>query len=107
MDLIWLPAAWVVVPPWRRFIALVYIISCMVIMRLQVEFAFVMGFPHGITGWIDWPLFLRGFLIYGLSYAVYMAYLVQAKEQENVILMAMGLTLFFIILVLSTVFMVI
>lgn len=72
-----------------------YMVGSMVMMRLLSELMSHIGFPNGITGWIDTPVHTRALLIYSVSYIGYIAFFYYNPNARGTLLMAASIAFFF------------
>ena len=106
IDLIWLPVVFFVVEPKLRWIAVCFIISCMFMLRMQMELLEGFGFEkEGIPGLMTSDPFQRGLITYSTIILLYVVLSVQSKRTDPIIYMAASITIFFIAFILSAVIM--
>lgn len=95
IDALWIPLALLVVHRHQRFFVLGFLLACMFMMRLLIELVESTGYPRGIIGLLDAPLFARGLAVYSFFYALYLLLSYLSPGSFKVVLMAASITLFF------------
>lgn len=73
IDLLWLPVGLVVSHRGQRIKTAIFIITCVLTLRTQMELMASIGHPDGILGWWGMGLYERGLILYG---AIIMAFLI-------------------------------
>ena len=79
----------------------------MTVLRLQIEIAQEMGFAKGVTGLIDWPLIIRGYVVYGVFFFVYLLLSYLSPYTRGAIYLAASLTIFFMAFTVSSIVLII
>lgn len=95
IDAAWIPLALLVVHRHQRLFVLGFFLACMLMMRLLVELVESTGYPRGIVGLLDAPLFLRGLCVYSVFYALYLLVVHFSPGSFKAVLMAASITIFF------------
>lgn len=95
IDLAWLALAWCVARKDQRGWVLGFFIASMLMMRLLAELMTSIGYPDGIVGLMDTPVYTRGLFVYSIAYAVYMIVLRYSMNAKGTLLMAVSLAFFF------------
>lgn len=107
IDVIWLVVAFFVVRKQQRWQTIALLVGCMVLMRMQVELMYFIGYPHGLIGLIPGiNAFERGLGVYSLFYISYFIFLHYSKETTGSLQMAASIGMFFMVFVTSTMLMV-
>ena len=91
----------------QRIKAGLFVVCCMVALRLQVEIMQEAGFDRGFTKWISLHAFERGLITYSLIICLFIVLAIFSPQTRGPIFMAACLSLFFMALFLSTIFMLI
>lgn len=107
LDAFWIPVAMLLVHTGQRLKAGFFVITCMIGLRLQVEIMTEAGFQQGITKWISLTAFDRGLIIYSLFICLFIVLAIYSPQTRGPIFLAACLSLFFMALLSSTVFMLI
>lgn len=94
LDLFWIPLALIVVHPEQRIKTILFIVTCVLILRLQIEMMDQIGFPRGIFGFWHWPLLYRGMAGYGVFIAFFLLTARFSPKTDLFVLLAAIITLF-------------
>lgn len=65
-DALWIPAALIAAPPFLRVKAVLFVVLCMIGLRLQIEVFTSFNLADGIFHLLDAPLFTRGLVTYSI-----------------------------------------
>jgi hypothetical protein len=103
LDAFWLPLALCIVHKGQRLKAIGFMLLCMVVLRLQIEIVESTGFAKGVTGLIDWPLIVRGYVVYGLFFALYLLLSYLSPFTRGAIYLAASLSIFFVAFTVSSI----
>lgn len=107
IDLIWVPIVFVVVAKQHRWIAVGFVLSCLMVMRMQYELLSEWGF--GAEGLPNMLLssspFTRGQVVYGIFFLIYLLLSHYSRKTAPVIYMAASISIFFMAFVVSAVVM--
>lgn len=96
VDGVWILVALLLAKKNQRLVSIAFIVSCMLMMRMQVEMLASAGFAHGIFKLLPYTIFERGLACYSLLYTVYCAFLKFSPGSRGSILLATVISLFFI-----------
>ena len=105
VDALWIPAALFIVHKKQRIKAVLFVLACMVSLRLQAEMIALTGFSTGFVGLFDGDVFHRGMIFYGVCIALYLILSYYSPRTRGVIYMAASLSIFFMAFVGSMVLM--
>lgn len=103
LDVTWIPIALILVHKGQRLKACAFIIVCMVVMRLQIQIFDQMGFAKGVTGFIDWPLIMRGYVVYGFFILLFIILSYFSPFTRGAIYLAACLSIFFMAFTVSSI----
>ncbi len=106
LDAFWIPVAMLLVHEGQRLKAGFFVIVCMIGLRLQVEIMEDAGFRHGITKWIGLTAFDRGLIVYSLFIGLFIVLAIYSPRTRGPIFLAACLSLFFMAMMTSTIFMI-
>lgn len=95
-DVVWLPIAWGLTHPGQKSKAILFILTCMFMLRLQVEFLESTGYANGFTNILTSPPYQRGLVIYGLFIMIFILLSYFSPNTKGVVYMAAGLSIFII-----------
>ena len=106
LDLVWILVAVLALHKGQRFRATMFILSCILALRLQVELMREIGYPNGLLTLIDFPLLERGFIAYGAFIAVFLSLSYMSRERDPYVYMAAAITVFIVAFCVSSLVMV-
>jgi len=106
IDVIWLPVAFFAVHKPHRWYALGFILSCMLMMRLQIELMSGIGYDTGILSFMDSHIQNRVLVTYSIIYILYFVMAFYSPNTKGSIFMAASISIFFFVLFLSSFLMV-
>lgn len=106
MDLFWVPMAIVAAHKGQRGKTVLFVLACVLALRLQVELLTEIGYPTGIFPFLDFSLLQRGFVIYGAFIAVFLSMLHLSREKDPYIYIAAAITVFTVAFCVSSAVMV-
>jgi hypothetical protein len=107
LDLTWLVLAILIVHKGQRLKACAFITICMIVMRLQIQTFQMIGLSKGVTGLIDWPLMMRGYVVYGVFIFLFLILSYFSPYTRGAIYMAASLSIFFMAFTVSSIVLVI
>ncbi|MFK7839871.1 MAG: hypothetical protein AB8B83_06015 [Bdellovibrionales bacterium] len=105
IDLIWLPVGIVLVHKEQRIVAGAFFISCFIMMRLQIEMMYVIGYPTGILPLLKHPVNLTAMGVYTFFYIIYLALCHWSPGSQKHIFLAATMSVFFAAMLTSQVIM--
>lgn len=94
LDLIWIPIAFLVVAKGKRLKSILFILSCVFTLRLQIELMHEIGKPAGILPFLDSPLLARGFLSYGLAISLFLLLSYYSRKEDPFVYIAAAITVY-------------
>lgn len=108
----WLDSVWILIAPLivhkgQRLKAIAFMLLCMIVLRLQVEIVESTGYDLGFTGLLDWPLMVRGYVIYGFFASLYLLLSFLSPFTRGAIYLAASLTIFFMAFTVSSIVLII
>lgn len=103
LDVLWIPLALVIVHKGQKLKAAAFITLCITVLRLQIEIVEGFGFTKGVTGFFEWPLILRGYVVYGVFSALYLLLSWLSPFTRGPVYLAASLTIFFMAFAVSSV----
>ncbi len=65
IDLLWVPVALLTMERGKRLLTCGFVLSCSLLLRLQVELLQQVGYPYGFFRLMDTGIFTRGLITYG------------------------------------------
>lgn len=106
IDLVWLLLVFVTLKRKNWVCGVGYVLSCVFMLRMQVELMVSVGYPYGFLPFMSSDVFTRGLAVYGALFVVYFLWAYHLKNVLPVIFMGHSIALFVMGLVVSTVVMV-
>jgi len=103
LDLIWIPVAFFVLHKEQRLKGIVFILSCVFTLRLQIELLLGIDRPFGILNILDNALLDRGFICYGIFIGLFLLLSYFSKNENPYVYIAAAITVFMIAFVIATV----
>lgn len=106
IDFLWFPVALVTMERGKRLLTCLFILGCVVLLRLQVELLAQIGFPRGVFGLLDSALLLRGLVTYGVFIALFLIIAHLSQGAHKAIHLAASITMMIASFCVSTLVMV-
>ena len=103
LDATWLLIALILVHKGQKLKACGFIVICMIVMRLQIQIFEQIGFSEGITGFLDWPIMVRGYVVYGVFIGLYLILSYFSPYTRGSIYLAASLSIFFMAFTVSSI----
>lgn len=72
IDLLWIPLALLLMERGKRLLTCLFILSCVLLLRLQIELLHSIGFPGGIFRLIETSIYVRGLIVYGFFIGLFL-----------------------------------
>ncbi len=94
MDLVWVPIALLMLRKGQRFKGVMFVLTCVASLRVQVQLMERIGYPTGIIPLLDFPLIQRGFIAYGTFIATFLILSHFSREKDHYIYIAAAITVF-------------
>ena len=106
IDLVWLPIGWFAVHKQHRIKTLVFLITCMLTMRTQVELMQSFGLDTGLLPVMHTSLFSRGLIVYSIIIAAFLVLAHYSPRTSKMIFFAASLTIYIFAFCVSMVVMI-
>lgn len=103
LDILWFPMALFLVHKGQRIKACAFIGVCMLVLRLQIQTFEMFGAPKGVTGLFDWPLIMRGYIVYGIFILLFLILSYLSPYTRGPIYLAASLSIFFVAFTVSSI----
>lgn len=103
LDALWIPVALLIVHKSQKIKAAAFVVLCMTVLRLQIEIIEGFKLERSITGLFDYPLIFKGYVAYGLFFALYLLLSYLSPYTRGAIYLAATLSIFFMAFTVSTV----
>ncbi len=104
-DLGWILVAFVLLPKHQSFKAMLFILCCVLTLRLQVELMLEIGHPQGMLPFLDYPQLLRGYAVYGAFIFVFLLLSKFSKDVSTYVYIAAAITMYIVAFCTSSVVM--
>jgi Mn2+/Fe2+ NRAMP family transporter len=105
LDFLWIPAGLLVARKHQRLFAALFIATCLLTLRLQVELVEGTGFSTGFLPWLHSPARTRGEVTYSVIIALYLILVRFSPHTKSIIFFAASLSIYFMAFCLSMVIM--
>lgn len=106
IDILWLPLVFVIMHKHQRFIACGFLISCMLVMRLQVELMESGGFHNGILQIMNSTVFDRSIIVYNIFYMLYFLMAYFSQKSIHFVFLGASISIFFMAFFISSLLMI-
>jgi hypothetical protein len=93
MDLLWIPFALLIMERGKKLFTCAFVLSCVLLLRLQVELMQQIGYPHGFLHWLDSTIFTRGLITYGTFIGLFMLLAFYSKGGDKNVHIAASITI--------------
>lgn len=90
----------------HRLYALGFILSCMLMMRLEIELMDGIGYGHGILNFMQSHIHNRLLVVYSVIYMLYFVMAYYSPNTKGAVMLAASISVFFFVLFLSVFIMV-
>lgn len=94
IDLLWVPLTFFALHKGQRIKAVLFVLSCILTLRLQIELMEEIGYPDGILPLIDYSPLHRGYMTYGAFIAVFLILSHISREKDPYVFIAAAITVF-------------
>lgn len=94
IDFLWLPVTWFCVHRQHRWIALGFVLTCILTLRAQVELMESINFTHGIMPFMDSHVYPRGLVTYSVFFALFLVLAYFSPRTRKIIFFAAALSLY-------------
>ncbi len=105
LDFVWLPITWFVVHKHQRMKAFLFVLACILTLRLQVELMESVHHPHGMLSLLDSHVLYRGQMIYTLVIIFFLILAHFSPKTEKIVFFAACLSMYFLTFCFSMVMM--
>ena len=101
LDLLWLPIGLFAVHKGQRIKTAIFIITCVLTLRTQIEFAESFGFSTGVLNILHSPLLYRGYCVYGFFIGVFIVLAYFSPKTEKMVFFAAALSMYILAFCIS------
>lgn len=95
IDLLWLPVGLVAVHKGQRIKTCVFLLVCILTLRVQVELMESLGHPHGLAGLLHSGVYERGLVVYGIIFALFLVLAYFSANTKGIVFFAATLSIYF------------
>ena len=106
IDVIWIPVLFFGVHKKHRWWALGFVISTMILIRLQSEIMISIGYEFGIVGYMTTNVYTRLLAVSSFFYALFLLMAHFSSQTRGVVFMAASLSIFFMVFLVGSIAMV-
>lgn len=106
IDFLWVPVAFATMERGKKLFTCGFVLSCSLLLRLQVELLQQTGFSRGVFGLVQMPLFNRGLIVYGGFILLFLLLAYFSKGADRNVHMAASITILIAAFCVSTLVMV-
>jgi len=92
LDFLWIPFVFFVMHKGQRFKSILFVLVCILALRLQVDLMSDIGYEDGVLPFFTWPALYRGYVVYGLFIGFFLFLAHISKEKNPYIYMAAGIS---------------
>lgn len=93
-DLIWIPLIFIFAARRHWVTALIFVVTCILALRLQVELMVEIGHPTGFLPFVTMPALHRGYVIYGFFILVFLLLSFFSKREHALVYIAASIGMF-------------
>lgn len=101
LDFLWIPIALFFLRKDQKLKGVLFILSCMLSLRLQVELMTEIGYERGFLPFLSLPVLYRGYIVYGLFIGAFLLLAHISKEKNSFIYMAAAISVFVVAFCIS------
>lgn len=101
LDFLWIPLALIFLRKDQKLKGVLFILVCMLALRLQVELMLEAGFSTGFFNFLNMPVLYRGYIIYGIFILGFLGLGHISREQNSFVYMAAGISVFIFAFIVS------
>ncbi len=106
IDLVWLPIGWFAVHEQHRLKTLIFLLTCSLTMRTQIELVEMIGSDTGVLPFMETPLYSRGLIVYSIIIAFFLVLAHYSPRTSKMVFFAASLTIFIFAFCVSMVVMI-
>ena len=102
LDFLWIPAAFFLLEKEQRWKGIFFILSCMLTLRLQVEFFVETGGETGFLPFLKSHVLYRGYVVYGLFIGGFLTLGHISKKTDAFVYLAASISVYTVCLCVSS-----
>ncbi len=96
LDFLWIPLALIFLRKDQKLKGILFILACMLALRLQVELMVETGYEQGFLPFFTFPVLYRGYIVYGIFIFAFLLLGHVSKERNSFVYMAAAISVFII-----------
>lgn len=101
LDFLWIPFALFFMPKNQKIKAVIFVLVCILALRLQVELMTDIDYENGVLPFLKAPALYRGYFVYGLFIGFFLLMARISKENNPFIYLAAGISVFIFAFIIS------
>ncbi len=101
IDLLWLPIGWFAVHKRFRLKTIIFLLSCIFTLRMQVELMESMDKPTGFLTFMDSHVYERGLVVYGILITLFLLLAHFSPRTREIVFLAAAINIYIFSLCLS------
>jgi hypothetical protein len=105
IDFIWLPVGWLVVKKEQRITTSVFILTCLLTLRTQVELMEGTSFETGILPFMTSSMLSRGMVVYGVIISLFLVLVYYSPQSRGIIFFAAVISIYIFAFCISMILM--
>ena len=102
LDFLWILVALLLLRKGQKLKGILFILACMLALRLQVELMTEIGYSEGFLTFLTAPALYRGYIVYGVFIGLFLLLAHVSKERNAFVYLAAGISVFTFAFVVST-----
>ena len=102
LDFLWIPLAFLFLHKEQKWKGVLFILACMLTLRLQVEFFVENGTETGLMPFLNSNVLYRGYIIYGLFIVGFLGLGHISKKTDPFVYLAAGISVYTVALCVSS-----
>lgn len=102
IDFLWIPVALFFLRKDQKLKGVLFVLACMLLLRLQVELMTEIGYGQGFLPFLSIPVLYRGYVVYGVFIGLFLLLGHISRERNSFIYMAAAISTFTFAFVVST-----
>lgn len=96
IDLLWVPIALLTMERGKKIFTCGFVLSCSLLLRLQVELLQQLGYPRGFLGLVETSIFTRGLVTYAAFIALFLILAYYSPGSDKTVHLAASITILII-----------
>jgi len=93
LDFLWIPVILVFLKKGQKLKATLFVLVCMLVLRLEVELIKEIGYEHGFFPFLASPALYRGYMVYGIFIGFFLLMGRISNESNVFVYMAAGISI--------------